>query len=614
MSPLRPPLRRLLLPAGALLATVLLVAPGEARATRAACPSANGPNELVVGGGSGQTAQLGRPFSTPFEVRLANTNGCPLTGNLAGFDVDFDAPGSGPSGFFAASGGREAVVGTDAEGVATAPEFTANFTAGSYTVDAHSDFGSVELYVSNTAAGLAAAIAAASGTPQEATVNGVYAAPLQARVTDANGDPVQGATVSFSVVPGPYGAAASFLAGGAQASATTDSNGLATSPPLEANGDPGRFTAVASTEGFASVATYVLDNHAAGNTLAAGDPAASATIDTRYAAPLTARFLDPSGQPLEGAPVTFALGGSGTGGGGGAAGGAAGAGAPGATFLDGSGTATVLTDQDGVATSPPFLANGTPGDFTATASVAGVTIPVGYRLHNLPARLTAAGPAATATVDGRYRRSLTARVRDAHGRPVDGATVTFAIGKAANGATATFPDGSSETTVTTDRAGVASSPALTADATAGSFTATASLAGSDAVRYALRNRAGAPDAVAVGAANGQTLPAGTQLPLRLAVTVTDAKGNPVAGATVTFTAPPSGPGGRFTTYSRRRGHGRRKPTQPAAHHLRVVRAVTNGDGIAVAPPFTADAQIGGYVVRVRCGGVRSAFALVNAAP
>ena len=203
--------------------------------------------------------------------------------------MTFDAPGSGPSGIFDGSGSREAIVGTNGQGIATAPSFTANFTAGSYAVDAHSDFGAVELALSNTAGGLAASITPTGGTPQTAAVNGRYGQPLQARVTDAAGNPVQGAVVSFSIVPGPTGAGAGFLGGG-PATGITDSNGVATSPPLQANGSPGRFTAVASTEGVPAVATYGLDNHAAAYALrAVGPTTQSATIDSRYPGPLTAR-------------------------------------------------------------------------------------------------------------------------------------------------------------------------------------------------------------------------------------------------------------------------------------------------------------------------------------
>src|SRR5438874_1768823 len=82
--------------------------------------------KLELVGGSGQTAQLGKPFETPLQVRLANTNGCPVTGNMAGRLVDFSAPADGPGGTFAATGSRDAIVGTDAQGTATAPSFVAN--------------------------------------------------------------------------------------------------------------------------------------------------------------------------------------------------------------------------------------------------------------------------------------------------------------------------------------------------------------------------------------------------------------------------------------------------------------------------------------------------------
>ena len=567
---------------------------GSPAAAVDACPGSNPPNELVLAGGSGQTAQFGQPFPAALQVQLANTNGCPLTGDPAGYDVDFDAPGSGPSGIFAGTGSHDAVVGTNAQGTATAPAFTANFAAGSYTVDAHSDFGTVELTLSNTAAGLAASIAATGGTPQASAVNGLYAQPLQARVTDAAGNPVQGAIVSFSVVPGTTGAGASFLGGGPAAS-TTGSNGLATSPPLQANGSPGRFTAVASTGGVTAVATYNLDNHAAQAALGAVGPTAqSATVDSRYPKPLTARVVDQDGRPVEGAAVTFTLGAA-TGGVGGAAA------APGASFLGGTGQATVLTDANGEATTPPILANDTPGEFAATATAVGAAAPLAYVLHNLAATLVARGPARSATVERRYAQALSVRVRGAGGGPVVGATVTFAIAaRGAADAGASFAGGASQAVETTNSSGIATAPAMTANTVAGSFEATASLAGGSPISFTLRNRAGSPATIATGAAAGISTIVGSRVPIRLAVTVTDVDGNPVAGMPVRFLAPLHGPGGHFTT----RVHGR-------THSVRAVRVRTNARGIAIAPPFTANSTSGGYAVGVRAGSRQAAFALVN---
>jgi protocatechuate 3,4-dioxygenase beta subunit len=575
------------------LAIVLAFATVSAStAVAATCPDSNAPNELVLAGGSGQTTQLGSPFSSPLQVELANTNGCPVTGNLAGVNIDFVAPAGGASGTFASTGSTTAVVGTDAQGVATAPPFTANDAAGSYTVHAESDYGTVRLYLANTASGLAASITATGAASRQATVNGSYQQPLQVRVTDADGHAVQGATVSFAFATGPYGAGASFLTGGAQATETTGSDGIATSPLFTANGSPGRFTATASTGGLATVAGFSLDNHAAANTLgAAGPTTRSATIASRYPGPLAARLLDPDGQPIEGAGVTFTLGSAAASGGGGAG--------AGASFLGGSGQATVLTDANGEAVSPPILANATAGDFTAAATVAGITAPLTYALHNLPARLAAAGLTRSAIVEHRFRQRLRVLVRGADGKPLDGVTVAFVIGTSPGGAGAGFPDGTGQATATTSSAGVATAPPLTANSTAGSFTATAPLPGSTPIRFTLRNRAGQPAAIAAGAADGTSTTLGTRLPIRLAVTVTDENGNPVPGARVRFTAPGRGPGGHFV----------RTPTEHSPG--RIARVRTNAKGIAIAPPFIANDTAGGYAVGVRTGSRRAAFALVN---
>ena len=466
---------------GLSLALVVALAAGADPSAGAgsACPVSNPPNTLVLAGGSGQTAQLGHQFQGNLQVALANTDGCPLTGNLAGISVDFVAPGGGASGIFASTGTGVAVVGTDAQGTATAPPFTANDTAGSYSVDAQSDYGTVRLYLTNTAGGLPASIAVQGATAQEASVNSRYAQPLQARITDANGNPVPGAAVSFSIVPGITGAGASFLGG--QGAAATDSNGIATSPPLLANGSPGRFAATASANGLSTVATYALDNHAASMTVettATSDP--TATVDSRYRQPLQARVLDGNGQPVEGASVTFSIQTS-----------AAGAGA---SFLGGAAQATEITDVNGLATSPPLLADKTAGTYTATATTAG---------------------------------------------------------------------------------------------------------GSRAATYTLENHAAVPASITAGAASGESTPAGTRFPVRLAVTVADADGNPVAGATVVFSAPARGPSGRFAV---------RKHTTS-----RNARVRTNRRGIAVAPPLAAGTKPGGYIVTAAVKGTskRAAFALVN---
>jgi protocatechuate 3,4-dioxygenase beta subunit len=356
-----------------------------------------------------------------------------------------------------------------------APPFTANFTVGDYTVDAHSDYGTVGLSLSNTASGLPTSVTATGTTSQEATVNGNYGQPLQARVTDANGNPVQGANVTFAILPGTTGASATFLGG--EPNATTDSNGVGTSLPLVANGVPGRFTATASTAGVATVAVYTLDNHATTTTLQSTSPRdPTATVDTRYRSSLQARLLDANAQPIEGATVTFAVV-------------AADNGAA-ATFVGGAGQATALTDANGLATAPPLIANKTAGSFTATATALGAS-PGQYTLENLaaaPAGIAVGAANGESTTTGtRFAIPFAVTVTDKNGNPVAGATVTFAA--PVKGATGRFTVPrrhgkkarvrmSRIVRVHTNSKGIAVAPSFTANAAVGGYAVTAVVVGS----------------------------------------------------------------------------------------------------------------------------------------
>jgi hypothetical protein len=448
---------------GAAAATLALVAGGGVAAARqASCPDSNPPDKLVLVAGSTQTAQVGHAFATPFQVKLANGNGCPLTGDLAGVEVTFDGPDSGPSGVFSGSGWREATVGTDASGVATAPAFTANFMTGAYTVYAHSGYGDVQFSLANTANGVPAAITATSGSGQSAATSHRYGRPLQARVVDATGQPVQGTTVSFSVVPGAAGASAAFLAG-AQATATTDSDGLATSPPLLANATAGRFTAVASVIGVATVATFALDNHGATETIVAKTTRASAAVATRFRAPLTVRLLDADRQPVEGQTVTFALPAQ-----------ASATAGPAATFIDGATQAAVVTGANGVARSPFFTANHAAGEFVATASAPGAA-GVDFRLRNRAGRAAsiAVGAASgeSTAIGTRFAVPLALTVSDRFGNRVSAAAVVFSAPR--HGASGHFLVASHRRAVAvnakTNARGIAVAPPFVANETVGGY-------------------------------------------------------------------------------------------------------------------------------------------------
>jgi len=466
----------------------------------ASCPTSNPPNELTLGGGTPQTAQLDTGFASPLQVALANSDGCPVT-SVVGTPITFTAPSSGASGRFATSGTNTVTVGADASGNASAPMLTANDTAGTYTVTANSVYGSVSFSLTNSAGGIPATITPLSSALQSAKVNTNYEPPLSVRVLDASGSPVSGATVTFTL-------------------------GVA----------------------------------------AAG------------------------------------------------AGGSAGVSSAAASFADGSAQGTATTDSDGIATSPQFTANGTIGSLTATATVAGLPEPASFRLENLPGRgerlIRLGAPERAATVEQRYSRRLRVLVRDANGTRQVGATVTFTLGGAGTGtgagagagasAGASFAGGASTATAITGIHGIATSPSYTAGSAAGTFTATATATTTPSTaHFTLRNRAGTPATITAGIATAEATRVGTRFSIALAVAVTDAFGNKVPGALVTFTAPASGPSGSFAT----------------AAHAHAVSVRSDSGGIAVAPPFVANAEPGGYIVIATVAhGPRTAFALVNDAP
>jgi hypothetical protein len=357
-------------------------------------------------------------------------------------------------------------------------------------------------------------------------------------------------------------------------------------------------------------------------TLVAGTPQTT-TLETAFAGDLQVALTNSDGCAVTGSagvPIVFS---------------APAAGASGRFSADNASTVTVGADASGGAAAPPFTANGTAGGYTVTASsrYGSVSFSLTNSAAGIPARLIAISPIhRSARVTARYAKPLQVKVLDAAGTPVAGAAVTFVLGSgigtcgAGSAPGASFAGGGTQASATTDAAGLATSPTLTANGAAGSFTATATVssaggnaaegaakAGSSSVTpagFSLANLAGRPAKIAPGVGSAQATPMGAAFPIRLAVTVTDAEKNPVAGALVTFSAPTAGAGGRFTI--RPQGSQRRRDRVSYAHTVAVKTGLC---GIAVAPLFSASREPGGYIVMASARHARpAAFALVNEAP
>jgi hypothetical protein len=126
------------------------------------------PTVVEASAGSGQSAAPSTAFPVPLTVRVTDTSGVAVSGAT----VTFTAPATGASGSFA-DGSRTAMSTTDLSGAAAAPTFTANATAGSYTVTATVTGipGSAAFSLANRAGDPAASTGngAAVATPDDAT-------------------------------------------------------------------------------------------------------------------------------------------------------------------------------------------------------------------------------------------------------------------------------------------------------------------------------------------------------------------------------------------------------------------------------------------------------------
>jgi hypothetical protein len=354
------------------------------------CPSPNPPDELTLVAGTPQTTTLDSAFAGGLQVALSNSDGCAVT-DAAGVPVTFSAPAGGAGGRFATTNSNTATVGADAAGAVAAPTFTANGVAGGYTVTASSPYGSVSFALTNTAAGLPARLIAISLKRRSTSVGSRFPQPLQARVLDAGGNPVAGATVTFTLDSGAAGrcgasaaASADFAGGVAQATATTGAGGVATSPALVATAAAGSFTATASVSsgGGGAGRTESTGNAGApsvapvGFALAnlAGKPARvvpgvgatqSTPAGSAFAIRLAVTVTDADKNLVPGALVTFS---------------APAAGASGRFALRARGahdhrarlsysrTVKVKTGACGIAVTPPFTASAQPGGYVVEAS------------------------------------------------------------------------------------------------------------------------------------------------------------------------------------------------------------------------------------------------------
>ena len=547
------------------------------------------PASISSTAGTPQTATVSTAFGSVLAATVRDAAG----NALSGISVTFSLPATGASGSFA-GGAVSAVATTDGSGVARSPVLTANASVGAWSAQASVAglASGTSFSLTNVAApGVPSALVVSSGNAQSAPVGTAFGSALAVTVRDASGNALSGVSVSFSLPA--TGVSGTFAGGTLTAVATTNSSGIATSPIVTANSSAGSWTATASVAGVATVASFTLTN-----TVVVGPPASitvsggdgqSTAINTVFGQVLAATVKDSLGNPVPNVFVLFNL----------PATGASGAFQGGLTF------ASAATNSLGVAQSPMITANGTSGQWPATASVTGVVTVAAYSLTNTNAgggsggsgnlRLVSqsGGGGQTALIGTAFASPLRASVfNPTTSAPVAGVAVTFTL--PSFGASGSFPGGALTATVNTDASGIAQAPTITANTRATAWLATASIAGGQQSLFGLENLPGAPASMLRNSTFSQDVKVGAVVADPFSVGVFDAYFNRIEAVTVTFTAPSTGATGTFA------GGG--------------ASAVvfTDAGGAATAPAFTAGNTPGTYTVRASiAGGASVDFSVTN---
>ncbi|MEI9974096.1 MAG: Ig-like domain-containing protein [Ignavibacteriota bacterium] len=151
-------------------------------------------------------------------------------------------------------------------------------------------------------------------------------------------------------------------------------------------------------------------------------------------------------------------------------------------------------------------------------------------LYGVSGVITATGTPQTAFLGASFASPLAATIQDTGGNPIAGVTVAYATAQA--GAEAVL----SSAAAVTNAAGVASITAI-ANNTAGSYTVLAG-AGTLTTQFNLTNSVDVPASLTVLSGAPQSTAAGMPFPIPLKVLLKNAAGNPVSGATISFSTPP----------------------------------------------------------------------------
>jgi hypothetical protein len=520
-----------------------------------------------------QSAVVNQQFTNALAVTVKDANGVAVPNQ----QVTFTPPSSGASGLFTAvisstltCTTTSCVATTNSLGVATASAFTANTTAGSYTVKALINGLEADFSLTNNP-GSPATITITNNSNSQAVTVATAFQPLQVNVTDSNGNHVL-AGVSVTFTAPSTGASGKFSTSNTQ-SFNTDGSGNISAPFTANTVAGGPYSVTLACTGVSSPPSFSLTNNPgppsqivinSGNNQAV-------TVGSAFAA-LQITVEDSYGNPVgAGTGVTFTAPSSGASG----------------TFTA-SYTTTLQTMANGTI-SASFTSNHIAGAYSVTLASTGITSPPSFSLTDNPgppSQIAIAGGNSQAVAVGTAFAPLQITVEDSYGNPVGAGTgVTFTA--PGSGASGIFTASNSYAATLQTAANGTISAAFTANHTPGSYSVLLSSTGiTSPPSFSLTDNPGPPSQIVINSGNSQAVTVGLAFqPLQ--ITVEDSYGNPVgAGTGVTFTAPSSGASGNFI----------------ASNNTTTLPTLANG---IISASFTSNHIAGAYSVTLASTGITS---------
>src|SRR5881396_1300308 len=397
---------------------------------------------IAINAGNNQTATVGTAVATPPSVLVRDQFNNPV----AGVPVTFAA---GPGG---STVSPTTPVTTNASGIAAVTSWTLGHTAGPNTLTASATglTGSPVTFSASGTAGPATQIVLNAGNSQTAPAGTAVATPPSVLVRDQFNNPVAGVAVTFAPASGSGTV-------NPTTPVTTDASGVAAVSAWTLGSAPGTNTLTATASGLSgSPVTFTATGTAGSATQIAinGGNGQIATVGTAVATPPSVIVRDQFNNPVSGVAVTFAV-------------------ASGNGTVDP--TTAVTTNGSGIAAVTSWTLGPSAGTNTLTATAPGLT--------GSPVTFTATGTAGSASSialhagDNQSAPAGTAvatppavLVRDQHGNPVQGVSVTFAVALGGGSVNPTSP-------VATGPDGIAAATSWTLGPTEGTNTLTASSPG-----------------------------------------------------------------------------------------------------------------------------------------